>query len=228
MRRRCRRSPEVGDWLTLQQARDILGISPSTLRRWGDSGEVRTFVTPGGHRRFSRPSIEALLPGRPAARPSLAQLGETTDRMARAYHRATAGATVPWLDNLATEDRTRFREEGSRTATALMAAIDAPEGPERERHMAAASESSGSYGVAAGSAGLGPSATAETFLQFRLPFLAELATTARRRDLDAAATTQLLEVAIVALDELLLAMLRGWERSQVRALQAPPSFGTSS
>ena len=52
------------EWVTLAEACRLLGVSPSTIRRWGDAGMVRTFVTPGGHRRFSRSGLEALLPDR--------------------------------------------------------------------------------------------------------------------------------------------------------------------
>ena len=53
--------------------------------------------------------------------------------------------------------------------------------------------------------------TADLFLRFRRPFLAELAALARRREFDAAATSTLMGDANAALDGLLLATLRGWE-----------------
>ncbi|HEY5629129.1 MAG TPA: helix-turn-helix domain-containing protein, partial [Candidatus Limnocylindrales bacterium] len=59
------------DWVSLTEACRLLGVSPSTVRRWGDAGMVRTFLTPGGHRRFSRAGLEAMLPSRPTSRPSL-------------------------------------------------------------------------------------------------------------------------------------------------------------
>lgn len=46
------------EWLTLEQACKRLGVHPSTLRRWADHGAIGVFVTPGGHRRFSRADIE--------------------------------------------------------------------------------------------------------------------------------------------------------------------------
>jgi excisionase family DNA binding protein len=50
------------EWISLHEAGELLGISASTLRRWSDSGLIRTFVTPGGHRRFSREAVVAILP----------------------------------------------------------------------------------------------------------------------------------------------------------------------
>lgn len=59
---------ESKDWLSLSEASDLLGVHPSTMRRWADAGEISCFRTPGGHRRFRAADLEACLEGaRPAA-----------------------------------------------------------------------------------------------------------------------------------------------------------------
>jgi glutamyl-tRNA reductase len=50
------------EWLTVREACDLIGVSPATLRRWSDNGEITTFTTPGGHRRIARSAILDLLP----------------------------------------------------------------------------------------------------------------------------------------------------------------------
>ena len=49
-------------WITLGQACKLLGVNESTLRRWADAGHVRSFRTPGGHRRFSEEERDNLRP----------------------------------------------------------------------------------------------------------------------------------------------------------------------
>jgi len=49
------------NWLSLSQAAGILGIHPTTLRRWSDEGAIRCLRTPGGHRRFLRSDLDAFL-----------------------------------------------------------------------------------------------------------------------------------------------------------------------
>jgi excisionase family DNA binding protein len=50
--------PPPRRWLSLQQAAQLLGIHPITLRRWVDNGQIPCMVTPGGHRRFDPCDIE--------------------------------------------------------------------------------------------------------------------------------------------------------------------------
>jgi excisionase family DNA binding protein len=48
-------------WLTLGQAASYLGVADSTVRKWSAEGRLPAFSTPGGHRRFRLPDLEAFL-----------------------------------------------------------------------------------------------------------------------------------------------------------------------
>jgi excisionase family DNA binding protein len=57
-----RRAPgSEPDWLTLGQAAKYLGVAQSTIRKWSDQGRLPAFYTPGGHRRYRRPDLDAFL-----------------------------------------------------------------------------------------------------------------------------------------------------------------------
>ena len=219
-------------WVTLTEACRLLGVSPSTVRRWADSGMIRTFVTPGGHRRFSRAGLEALLPTRPTGRPSLSGLGETPGRMARGYRRAAdeAHGSIPWVDEMDEGRRERFRAYGRGIVTSLLEALDTSDPGRRAGLLRSAEDSCTEYGRFAGREGLGSSMTADLFLRFRRPFLAELSSLARRRELDASATSNLMTEANTALDGLLLATLRGWEAAALGSGRRPrrPAPSTAS
>jgi len=45
---------EQSDWVSLGEAADMLGVHPTTVRHWADSGDLPSQRTPGGHRRFRR------------------------------------------------------------------------------------------------------------------------------------------------------------------------------
>jgi diguanylate cyclase (GGDEF)-like protein/excisionase family DNA binding protein len=48
-------------WLRLGDAAAELGVSLNTLRRWSDAGKLTVYRSPGGHRRYRRADVEALL-----------------------------------------------------------------------------------------------------------------------------------------------------------------------
>ena len=50
----------MSDWISTKETTRILGVAPTTLRRWADEGKLVCQRTAGGHRRFLRSSIESL------------------------------------------------------------------------------------------------------------------------------------------------------------------------
>lgn len=193
----------------------MLGVAPATLRRWADTGEVKTFTTPGGHRRFSRTALLGMLPAARTERPSLELLGETPERMAQVMHRQVgrASAEPGWLADVAMDAREPLREPGRRIASALLAYLDAAL-EDREEALRAGEEAAAAYGRIAAAAGATLRETVQTFLSHRRPFVRELANAARRRALDAGETSELLDSASDAVDRLLLATLTGFQEGQ--------------
>jgi excisionase family DNA binding protein len=51
------------EWLSLSEASALLGVHPTTLRRWADSGNFPCLRTPGGHRRFRTADVAAWTQG---------------------------------------------------------------------------------------------------------------------------------------------------------------------
>ena len=208
-------------WIGLNEASRRLGVSATTLRRWADAGVVRTFVTPGGHRRFDAASVRALLPGNPG-RPTMEQLGETPERMSRAYRRVGSQQSIEWVSELDDEQRSTFREHGHGIARELLAALDASTETDRTAHIAVASAVAAQYGIAAAKRGLSVATTVETFLQFRRPFINELLGVAQRRALETNATREMIARAADAIDQLLVATVRAYEETIEATNQATP------
>ena len=49
------------DLLSTREAAGVLGVGTTSIKRWADSGLLECVRTPGGHRRFPRQSVEAML-----------------------------------------------------------------------------------------------------------------------------------------------------------------------
>ncbi len=206
------------DWISLSEAGRVLGVSPATVRRWGDAGRLKVFTTPGGHRRFSRTALERLLPSERPERPSLGSSGLTSAKMSRSYRRTSrlASTELPWILTLTHEQRQMFRAHGQILAARLLLHLDATESEAAAEFMREASSSGAEYGRKAASAGLSLSQTVEGFLRFRTPFHQELAATARRRGFDVGEATGLLAAAERAMDQLLVATMTGHSLQMVR------------
>lgn len=213
-------------WLTIQEAADLVGVSPATLRRWTEAGDLEAFVTPGGHRRFARSSILGLLPAAGGRRRTLHELGETPERVVRQYRREIAehGAGQRFAD-LPDADREAFRGPGRQILAGILGFLDAPTPDESERSLEGALEAATTYGSLGRDLGFGVDALTETFLQFRLPFLNELGRIARRRRLGADEAMDLLLAASRAFDRLLVALIRGHARVTVAPAAA---YGTGA
>ncbi|HEU0234873.1 MAG TPA: hypothetical protein VFR14_00385 [Candidatus Limnocylindrales bacterium] len=177
-----------------------------------DGGAIRSFVTPGGHRRFSRASVQSLLPPDRSHRPPLARLGETPQRLVRRYH-DVGEQVLPWVGELDADDRVQLRAEGRRIVTALLAVLDASGPAQRHRLVDEARAAGAWYGRAAAAAGLPASVTVEIFVRMRQPFFDELSALARRGEFDAAATANLLAAPTAAFDGLLITTLRAREEA---------------
>lgn len=48
--------------LGVPEVAGLLGVDEKTIRNWADTGRLQCWRTPGGHRRFRRADIDALLP----------------------------------------------------------------------------------------------------------------------------------------------------------------------
>lgn len=197
-------------WLSLGEASRLLGITASTLRRWADRGQVATFTTPGGHRRFSRAAIEALVPAARSRRPPLERLGASADRLTAVYRRARPAPTAAgWAERLSEAERADFRNLGQALLSTLLRQLDAETPDQAAAVLGEAEAAARRYGEAAKNHGISLSDTVEGFLRFRQPFLSELAAIARRRGLDTREATGLLMDAEAAMDRLLVAVMQG-------------------
>ena len=100
-------------WVSLRRACDILGVDESTLRRWADTGRLRVYRTPGGHRRFSLTDLESMVAGESRNRGS-----EEIERIAVAKIRRQLQRARQqehgWYASLSDNNRELLRDLGRR------------------------------------------------------------------------------------------------------------------
>jgi excisionase family DNA binding protein len=96
-------------WLSLHEASHRLNVHPATLREWADRGRIRTFRTPGGHRRFSVEDVDAVAA---EAAPELALFMSALVGQARLATSAGRLATESWYSRFDDAAKARQRELG--------------------------------------------------------------------------------------------------------------------
>jgi excisionase family DNA binding protein len=119
---------ESREWLTLGDASKQLGVSPATLRQWADKGKVRTFRTPGGHRRFSIAEMQSMVAVTPPS-------AHPTRQVELLIHSALGRARLDiasgrldgetWHHNLPPAARDEHRQLGQRLMSLLLQALRA-------------------------------------------------------------------------------------------------------
>ncbi len=153
-----------GRWLTLGEAARILGVDATTLRGWADSGKVRIFRTPGGHRRFDPADLDAFLRASatpPAPIPSIYGTPSSRSGPPRQWL-----VTRPWYAGVPESTRVRVRghcAELMQIVGGFMAGQSA-----RPRHLAAARRVGAALGREVAEWGLTPAQSTEVFLYFKM------------------------------------------------------------
>jgi excisionase family DNA binding protein len=198
------------EWVGIHEAAALVGVSPATLRRWSDAGDIDAFTTPGGHRRFSRSAIAGLLATERVDAPTGEQFERVRlrlDRVLRDRSRRLA-AESPWAAAFDDDDRADIALQGRRIVDGLVAAVD-------ERSAAAVARSPATdhaavvCGELAARRGVGLGALIAAGLRLDGIAVHEIATAARRLDLDGPTTARWLDLAACTLDRLLSEAMRG-------------------
>jgi excisionase family DNA binding protein len=166
------RSVGISEWLELAEASQLLGVHPSTLRRWADAGKIEHVRTLSGRRRFQRLAIEQVRKdmGQPvgASQPGQAFEFRTLD-LARQRTSDLTAHQAGWLNHLNDEQKLLFRYSGQRLLGLMVQFISRSDAA--EAFLEEGRRVAGDYGWICYKAGLTITQTAEAFLYFRRSIL---------------------------------------------------------
>ncbi len=161
-------SEEAGkQWVSLGHACKILEVNETTARRWADRGLVRSYRTPGGHRRFSMDDLRAMIQGPATASVPEHERGvaEATLQRIRRGLRSRSANQQAWYDQIREESRQRMRMFGYRLLT--LATDYLAGGRHRTELLAEATSVGEEYGTETARMGLPLSQALTAFTFFR-------------------------------------------------------------
>lgn len=201
-------------WITLGQACKLLGVNESTLRRWADAGHVRSFRTPGGHRRFSEDDLRSLVAGQaPVAREpynSISNLALT--RIRRRLQRGR-NQSAHWYAGLGQEERDRMRPLGRRLVALVSEYLT--RGARRTNLMDEARDIAHEYGRLLSRDGLSLRDAVEAFTFFRKTLDETAMEEAQKSELTAEKALELWELLSNLADQVLLSIAESYSEAEV-------------
>jgi excisionase family DNA binding protein len=213
----------IQDWLTLSEASTYLGIHPITLRTWVDSGLVRAFRTPGGHRRFRRAELAEFLQDQttPAESRALVPAADQTLERIRSEIGTGAVRQAAWFTQLSEAERAKHRELGQRLLGLLLQFVSREENG--YAFLAEAQTLAREYGVAQARSQMKPSELAQAFLFFRRAIIQATyhpASSPGQTDRDG---IRLLQKINTFMDELLVASLKAYDETRLAGVSTSSS-----
>lgn len=204
-------------WLTLGQASRMLGVDESTLRRWTDAGQVRSFRTPGGHRRFAEGDLEAMIAGH-GSYPGSGRYGDLSGlAIARIRRQLQRGKEheAAWYHTVDEKERERLRPLGRRLVELVSDYLS-----RRTRKAALLVEAKDiglEYGQALARSKLPLRQALEAFTFFRKSVDETTRQAAQRSALSPQETLEACEQVMVLTDEVLLGIAQAYEEGGVGA-----------
>jgi len=207
-------------WISLSRACNLLGVNESTLRRWADADYVRSFRTPGGHRRFAEDDLRALMAGQGRSGPaSYGSLGHLALMRIRRRLQRGKKQQAHWYTSVPEGDRERLRSLGQRLVNLVSEYLS--RGSRRSRLMGEARQIGHQYGREFADKGLPVRDAVAAFIFFRKGLDDAAIELAHRGNLSAEEAVEVWELMAGLADQVLLAMADAYE--EVRQPQAAPA-----
>lgn len=113
--------------ISISEASQILGVSEAALRQWTDERKIKAFITPGGHRRYSRAELKKFMGPHPrmlGIKDLVLELEDTAQK-----HREIARASLKnttWYDKLSEEAQVHLADLGRRLLKQIIKYITEP------------------------------------------------------------------------------------------------------
>jgi len=201
-------------WITLGQACKLLGVNESTLRRWADAGHVRSFRTPGGHRRFSEDDLHGLVAGQSATterEPYTAISNLALSRIRRRLQRGR-GHDAPWYTSLPEDQRDALRPLGRRLVSLVSEYLTrgSRRGPLLEEARGIARE----YGTQVSHDGLSFRDTIDAFVFFRKTLDETAMEEAQKAGMTVDKALELWELLSTLEEQMLLSIAESYEQAE--------------
>ena len=206
------------DLISISEASQILGVNEATLRQWTDEGKFDAFVTPGGHRRYSKSDLKkftGLSQKVLGIKDLVIELEDTTSR-----HREIERSFISGASHSVRPDGAHQKQLaglGRRLLNLITRYISEP--AHRKEVLAMAREVGNGFGKVLAEMGLPLTASVEAFLMHRATILQAAANLMSKRESHGSRIAEYIPLANRFLDETLVAMIASHQMCSTAATE---------
>ncbi len=192
--------------VSISEASRILGVSEPALRQWTDEGKIKAFITPGGHRRYSRTELRKLMTSqqRTLGVKDLASKLENTVQVHRDIDRAFLNTTL-WYGKLSEESQKHLASLGRRLLGLIIRYVSEPS--KRKDTAVMAREVGNDFGETLANLGLPLTDSVQAFLLHREPVMSMATSLMKRREAFDGRIAGAIPLADHIIDEALVALV---------------------
>ena len=198
--------------ITISEASQILGVSEAALRQWTDEGKIKAFITPGGHRRYSRTELKRFAGAQPKMlrlKDLVVELEDTVDRhreVARAYLQK-----IPWYEDISRKSQEKLADIGRSLLNLIIKYVAEPS--RRKDTMESIRQVGASLGELTAQLQIPLSDSVEAFLVHREPIIGATTHLMKRREAFAGRIIGVIPTIGQAFDEALVALVTAHQKA---------------
>jgi len=209
--------------LNISEASRILGVSEAALRQWTDEGKIKAFVTPGGHRRYSRADLKKLMSSHPkmlGIKDLVSEIEETIEAHREIARKALSRAS--WYNKLNQETQEHFASLGRRILSLIIKYITEP--AKREETVQLVRDVGHDFGETLAMLGLPLTESVEAFLMHHDPVMNAATHLMRKREAFTGRVVEAIPLVAHIMDEALVALVAAHQQYR-NGIRSEPKGG---
>ncbi len=209
--------PKEESLVSISEASRILGVSEPALRQWTDEGKIKAFITPGGHRRYSRAELRKLMTSQQKTLgvKDLAMKLEDTVQIHRDIDKTFLNTTL-WYSQLSEESQKHLASLGRSILDLIIRYVAEP--ARRRETAALAREVGHDFGETLANLGLPLTDAVQAFLLHREPVMSMATSLMKKRQAFSGRIAGAIPLADHIIDEALVALVSAHQ--QYKSLSA--------
>lgn len=197
----------------IKEASRILGVNEATLRQWTDEGRLKAFITPGGHRRYSRSDLVKFMNSSQKVLDVKDLVSEMEDTVH--LHRDTARShleATAWYSKLDSTSQEQLAESGRSLLGLIVRHVT--DASAREETIKLARETGRSFGLTLAKCGLPLTDSVEAFMLHRDIVMNAAGHLMKKREAFSGRFVEAIPLAAHIMDEALVSLVAAHQQRQ--------------